>query len=126
MKSFDVVPIDQIAKRFADAKRMDTREAREGNSARGSRKAAREGAIRRARPRTWHDAEEEITAEVHFLGGLVAHPPVVVEIDTPIAAVREHLLERRISAVVVVDGGLVSAVDIARHYAILSGFLAAP
>jgi len=146
--------------------------------------------IRRARPRLWHDVEEEITAEVHFLGGLIAGPPVVAEEATPIEVVRAHLVERRISAVVVVDGtrslrglvtrtdvlralpgttagdamspfvfclpavsrieraaalmavedvahvvvtgadsellGLVSAVDIARHYAILSGFLAAP
>ena len=145
--------------------------------------------IRRARPRTWHDVEEELTAEVHFLGGLIAGPPVVDEEATPIDVVRAHLVERRISAVVVVDGvalrglvtrtdvlralpgttagdamspfvfclpavsrieraaalmavedvahvvvigsdsellGLVSAVDVARHYAILSGFLAAP
>ena len=145
--------------------------------------------IRRARPRLWHDVEEEITAEVHFLGGLIAGPPVVAEEATPIEVVRAHLVERRISAVVVVDAGalrglvtrtdvlralpgttagdamspfvfclpavsrieraaalmavedvahvvvtgadsellgLVSAVDIARHYAILSGFLAAP
>ncbi len=145
--------------------------------------------IRRARPRTWHDSEDEITAEVHFLGGLVGGPPVVVDEQTELAVVREYLLEQRISAVVVVDGaaslrgiitrtdvlrmprgiaaeamspfiltlpavsrieraaalmatenvahvvvtgpdnelvGLVSAVDIARHYAILSGFLADP
>ena len=146
--------------------------------------------IRRARPRTWHDVEEELTAEVHFLGGLIAGPPVVAEEATPIDVVRAHLIERRISAVVVVDAGrslrglvtrtdvlraprdatagaamspfvfclpavarieraaalmayenvahlvvtgpdsellgLVSAVDVARHYAILSGFLAAP
>lgn len=146
--------------------------------------------IRRARPRPWHDVEEEITAEVHFLGGLIAGPPTVVEEAAPIERVREHLIERRISAVVVVDAarslrglvtrtdvlrarpgtlardamspfvfclpavsrieraaalmavedvahivvtgtdsellGLVSAVDVARHYAILSGFLAAP
>jgi len=145
--------------------------------------------IRRGRPRLWHDVEDEITAEVHFLGGLIAGAPVVVEEATPIDVVRAHLVERRISAVVVVDGvalrglvtrtdvlralpgttageamspfvfclpavsrieraaalmavedvahvvvigsdsellGLVSAVDVARHYAILSGFLAAP
>lgn len=75
--------------------------------------------IRRARPRTWHDAEEEITAEVHFLGGLVAGPPVVVEELTSIAVVREYLIERRISAVVVVDTarslrGLVTRTDVLR------------
>ena len=144
--------------------------------------------IRRSRPRTWHEPEDEITAEIHFLGGLVSGPPVVVGEMTAIGVVREYLIERRISAVVVVDAasslrgivtrtdvlrahpgtlaadamsphlfclpalsrveraaalmafedvahivvmgtdselvGLVSAVDIARHYAVLSGFLA--
>ena len=144
--------------------------------------------IRGARVHTWYDLEDEVTSEVYFLGGLVAQPPVVVEEATSLAVVREHLIEKRISAVVVVDRsrslrglvtrtdvlraesgctageimspyifalpaisrieraaalmafedvahlvvtgaesellGLVSAVDIARHYATISGFLA--
>ncbi len=74
--------------------------------------------IRRARPRTWHDGEDEITAEVHFLGGLVAGPPVVVDEQTQLDVVREYLLEQRISAVVVVDGqavrGLITRTDVLR------------
>lgn len=143
--------------------------------------------IRRVRSRTWFDVDDEVTSEVYFLGGLIAGPPIVVEEATSIDVVREFLVERRISAVVVVDAerslrgivtrtdvlraardavagdfmspfifslpalsrveraaalmafedvahvvvtgtdnellGLVSAVDIARHFAILSGFL---
>lgn len=75
--------------------------------------------IRRARTRTVFELEDEITSEVFFLGGLVNAPPCVVEEDASIDVVRDHLLEKRISAVVVVDAqrslrGLVTRTDVLR------------
>ena len=66
------------------------------------------------------DLEQEQTAELYFLGGLVAQPVAALEASEPLAEARRMLLELRVSAVVVVDAdhtllGLVTRTDALRH-----------
>ena len=71
--------------------------------------------------RSWFEPEpeDEITDHVTTLGGLVTTPVVVVLLATPIDEVRHHLVEHRVSAIVVVDDaqtlrGLVTRTDVLR------------
>ena len=65
------------------------------------------------------DPEDEVTGELATCGALVGTPVVIVTLDTPLDQVRALLVERRVSAIAVVDRdatlrGIVTRTDVLR------------